>query len=50
MTEARLTDFSHSDISFLLETVDPRLVAKIDTIKGDDTIISSANLLRQYET
>ena len=34
-----LTEFSDSDLLFLLETVDPRLVNKIDTIKGDPIIV-----------
>jgi len=34
-----LTEFSDSDVLFLLETVAPRLVAKMDTLKGDPTII-----------
>ncbi len=34
-----LTEFSDSDVLFLVETVDPRLVTKIDTLKGDPTII-----------
>ena len=34
-----LTEFSDSDVLFLLETVDRRLVAKMDTVKGDPTII-----------
>jgi len=34
-----LTGFSDSDILFLVETVDPRLLARIDTIKGDPAII-----------
>jgi len=35
----KLSEFSDSDILFLVETVDPRLVAKIDTLKGDPAII-----------
>ncbi len=34
-----LTGFSDSDVLFLVETIDPRLVSKIDTIKGDPAII-----------
>jgi len=34
-----LTEFSDSDVLFLVETVDPRLVTKIEAIKGDPTII-----------
>ena len=34
-----LTEFSDSDILFLVETVEPRLVARIDTVKGDPSII-----------
>lgn len=34
-----LTELSDSDVLFLVETVDPRLVTKIDTLKGDPTII-----------
>ena len=39
MAEKLLTEFSDSDVLFLVETVDPRLVTKIDTLKSDPTII-----------
>ncbi|MFC1937006.1 hypothetical protein ACFLWY_00430 [Chloroflexota bacterium] len=39
MMEKMLTEFSDSDIRFLIETVDPRLAARIDTIRGDAAII-----------
>jgi hypothetical protein len=34
-----LTEFSDNDLLFLLETVDPRLVNRIDTIKNDPVIV-----------
>lgn len=34
-----LTEFLDSDVLFLLETVEPRLVTKMDTVKGDPNII-----------
>ena len=38
--EGRLfSEFSQGDIAFLLETIDPRLLTKIDTIKNDPVII-----------
>ncbi len=39
MKEAWTADFSEGDILFLIETVNPRLLAKIDTIKDDPEII-----------
>ena len=39
MTGALKTEFSESDILFLVETVDPALLSKIDTIKDDRDII-----------
>jgi len=33
------TEFSNNDLLFLLETVDPGLVSRIDTIKGDPLIV-----------
>ena len=39
MAEKLLTEFSDSDVLFFVETVDPRLVTKIDTLKSDSTII-----------
>ncbi len=41
MTGALLAKFSESDIRFLVETVAPRLVTKIDAIKGDPTFVDS---------
>jgi hypothetical protein len=34
-----LTEFSDSDVLFLVETVDPQLVGKIEILKGDPSII-----------
>ena len=39
MVRALSAEFSDNDVSFLVETVAPRLMTKIDTIKGDATII-----------
>ena len=39
MTGVLVTGFSESDILFLIETVDPALISKIDTIKDDPDII-----------
>ena len=39
MTETPATGFSDSDVLFWAETVEPRLVAKIDILKGDPAII-----------
>jgi len=39
MSGTQATEFSDGDILFLVETAAPRLVTKIDTIKGDPTII-----------
>jgi len=39
MTGRLSTAFSDSDILFLIETVDPRLVTKMDVIKGDADIV-----------
>jgi hypothetical protein len=39
MPERLISQFSDSDIHFLLETVNPGLVSKISTIKGDPQII-----------
>jgi len=39
MKAARATEFSESDILFLLETVDPALLSKANTIKDDPCII-----------
>ena len=39
MAEELLKGFSDNDILFLLETVEPRLIARIETIKGDPSII-----------
>jgi hypothetical protein len=39
MVEKMVPEFSDSDLLFLVETVDPRLVSKMDTLKGDPTII-----------
>lgn len=34
-----LREFSDSDVSFLIETIDPRLAASLKTIKGDASIL-----------
>jgi len=39
MTDVKQTEFSDSDILFLVETVDPGLVAKVDIIKSDHALI-----------
>ena len=39
MTGTLLTQFSDSDILFMVETIDPRLVTSIDAIKGDPAIV-----------
>jgi len=39
VTEEVLRRLSDSDILFLLETVEPRLIARIETIKGDPSMI-----------
>lgn len=39
MAEELLKGLSDNDILFLLETVEPRLIARIETIKGDPSII-----------
>ena len=39
MARAPITEFSESDINFLVETADPSLLSKIDTIKDDPDII-----------
>ena len=39
MKEARITEFSECDILFLIDTIDPALLSKIDTIKDDPDIV-----------
>lgn len=39
MERALAAEFSESDILFLVETADPALLSKIDTIKDDTDII-----------
>jgi len=33
------SEFTDNDVRFLVETVDPRLVSKLDTIRGDPTLV-----------
>ena len=39
MATSPIAEFSKSDILFLVETVDPTLLSKINTIEGDPDII-----------
>ena len=39
MARTLLTEFLDSDVLFLVERVDPKLVTKMDALKGDPTII-----------
>ena len=39
MLPKTLREFSDSDVSFLVETVDPRLDARLETIRGDASIV-----------
>jgi hypothetical protein len=39
MIPKTLREFSDSDVSFLVETVDPRLAARLETIRGDASIL-----------
>jgi len=39
MAGTLITEFSESDVRFIVETVDPRLLARFDTIKGDAAIV-----------
>jgi len=39
MVERRLSQYTDNDIRFLLETVNPGLTSRIETIKGDPEII-----------
>ena len=39
MVGGQLSEFTDSDVRFLVETVDPRLMSKLDAIRGDLTIV-----------
>jgi len=39
MVRGLLSELTHGDIRFLVETVEPRLIDRLDTIEGDPTII-----------